>query len=186
MVSASEDEAAKARSEARGLGQVEHEKVVAAGGLHIVGTERHEARRIDNQLRGRSGRQGDPGSSRFFVSFGDDIMRRFAPDWVSNLLGRMGLEEGMPLESGMVSKAIEQAQTKVEGYNFDIRKHVVQYDDVMNRHREVIYEQRRKILEHADLKDNVLEMLEREIGRAFDAFAPGENSSNWDPKALVA
>ena len=186
IVALPEEEAAAVRAEAREAWQGEHEKVVAAGGLHIVGTERHEARRIDNQLRGRSGRQGDPGSSRFFVSFGDDIMRRFAPDWVSNLLGRMGLEEGMPLESGMVSKAIEQAQTKVEGYNFDIRKHVVQYDDVMNRHREVIYEQRRKILEHADLKDNVLEMLEREIGRAFDAFAPGENSSNWDPKALVA
>jgi len=187
IVSASEDEAAKVRSEARGLWQVEHDRVVAAGGLHIVGTERHEARRIDNQLRGRSGRQGDPGSSRFFVSFGDEVMRRFAPDWIGGMLGRLGMDENTPLESNMVSKAIEQAQTKVEGHNFDIRKHVVQYDDVMNQHRDKIYEQRRRILEGTvDLRKNVLEMVDQEIERAFDTFAPGERSDDWDMPSLIA
>jgi len=185
LVSAPEDVASAIRAEAQEAWQKDHEKVVAAGGLHIVGTERHEARRIDNQLRGRSGRQGDPGSSRFFVSFEDEIMRRFAPEWVSNLLGRMGMDDDTPLESGMVSKAIEQAQTKVEGYNFDIRKHVVQYDDVMNQHRDYIYTDRRKILEGVDLKSNILEMLEREIERAFDAFAPGDSPATWDTAALL-
>ena len=187
IVSASEEHAAKIRSEVRDLWQVEHDRVVAAGGLHIVGTERHEARRIDNQLRGRSGRQGDPGSSRFFVSFGDEVMRRFAPDWIGGMLGRLGMDENTPLESNMVSKAIEQAQTKVEGHNFDIRKHVVQYDDVMNQHRDKIYEQRRRILEGTvDLRRNVLEMVDQEIERAFDAFAPGERSDDWDVPSLIA
>jgi len=185
LVSASTEAAAAVRQEARELWQEQHDKVVAAGGLHIVGTERHEARRIDNQLRGRSGRQGDPGSSRFFVSFDDDVMRRFSPDWVPNLLGRMGMQEDMPLESGMVSKAIEQAQTKVEGHNFDIRKHVVQYDDVMNRHRDLIYTERRKILEGADLKANTLEMIQEEIETVFEAFAPGESPAEWDLKSLL-
>jgi len=186
LIMAPAEEAAAIRREARELWQKEHDKVVAAGGLHIVGTERHEARRIDNQLRGRSGRQGDPGSSRFFVSFDDDVMRRFAPDWVPNLLARMGMDEETPLESGMVSKAIEQAQTKVEGHNFDIRKHVVQYDDVMNRHRDLIYTERRKILEGADLRANIIEMIEEEIGRAFDSFAPDENPAEWDVKSLLS
>ncbi len=185
LVSAPTEVAAGLRREAREAWQTEHDKVVAAGGLHIVGTERHEARRIDNQLRGRSGRQGDPGSSRFFVSFGDDVMRRFSPDWVPNLLARMGMDEDMPLESGMVSKAIEQAQTKVEGHNFDIRKHVVQYDDVMNRHRDLIYTERHKILQGADLKSNTLEMIEEEVESAFEAFAPGENPNEWDVKSLL-
>ena len=186
LVAAPAEQAAEIRGEARELWQGEHDKVVAAGGLHIVGTERHEARRIDNQLRGRAGRQGDPGSSRFFVSFEDEVMRRFAPDWMPNLLGRLGMDEGTPLESGMVSKAIEQAQTKVEGYNFDIRKHVVQYDDVMNRHRELIYQERRKILEGADLKANILEMIEEEIEYVFDTFASGENRAEWDLNSLLA
>ncbi|HEU4759264.1 MAG TPA: SEC-C metal-binding domain-containing protein, partial [Dehalococcoidia bacterium] len=186
LVSAEPEQAAAIRQEARLEWQTEHERVVAAGGLHIIGTERHEARRIDNQLRGRSGRQGDPGSSRFFVSFDDDVMRRFAPDWVPNLLARMGMEEDTPLESGMVSKSIEQAQTKVEGYNFDIRKHVVQYDDVMNRHRDLIYTERRKILEGADLRANTLEMVQEEIESVFDAFAPGENSEEWDIRSILA
>ncbi len=185
LIEATEEVAAAIRSEARDAWQKHHEKVVEAGGLHIVGTERHEARRIDNQLRGRSGRQGDPGSSRFFVSFEDEIMRRFAPDWVSNLLGRMGMDDETPLESNMVSKSIEQAQTKVEGHNFDIRKHVVQYDDVMNQHRDYIYTDRRKILEGADVRSNVLEMIEQEIERAFDAFAPGDTAANWDISALL-
>jgi preprotein translocase subunit SecA len=166
--------------------QADHDRVVSVGGLHIVGTERHEARRIDNQLRGRAGRQGDPGSSRFFVSFDDDLMKRFSPEWVPNLLGRMGMDETTPLESGMVSKAIEQAQTKVEGHNFDIRKHVVQYDDVMNQHRDVIYKQRRRILQQFDLKSNIIEMIDQEIQRVFDAFAPGDEADQWDLESLLS
>ena len=173
LITLPEEDAAKIRDEAREAWQAEHDRVVDAGGLHIIGTERHESRRIDNQLRGRAGRQGDPGSSRFFVSFEDDLMRRFAPEWMPGLLGTLGMDENMPIESGMVSKAIENAQTKVEGHNFDIRKHVVEYDDVMNRHRDVIYTERRKILEGADLRSNILEMVDEEIERAFDAFAPG-------------
>jgi preprotein translocase subunit SecA len=182
---ADEETAAAIRAEAKERWQVDHDKVVEAGGLHIVGTERHEARRIDNQLRGRAGRQGDPGSSRFFVSFGDDVMKRFSPDWVPNLLGKMGMDETTPLESNMVSKAIEQAQTKVEGHNFDIRKHVVQYDDVMNRHRELIYGERRKILEGQNVRDNVLEMIDEEVERAFDAFV-GDRAEDSDLEALLA
>ena len=186
LVAASQKEAQAIRREAREQWQVEHERVVDAGGLHIMGTERHEARRIDNQLRGRSGRQGDPGSSRFFVSFSDDVMRRFSPDWVPDLLGKMGMDEETPLESGMISKAIEQAQTKVEGYNFDIRKHVVQYDDVMNRHRALIYAERRKILEGVDIRSNVIEMIEEEVESAFEAFMPGDRAEDWDLGALLA
>ena len=118
------------------------EGVADAGGLHVIGTERHESRRIDNQLRGRSGRQGDPGSSRFFVSFGDDIMKRFAPDWVPGMMQKMGLTEDMPLESKMVTRAIAQSQVKVEGHNFDIRKRLVEFDDVINNQRSVIYDER--------------------------------------------
>ena len=186
LVSADAEVAKEIRGEARELWQAQHDKVVTAGGLEIVGTERHEARRIDNQLRGRSGRQGDPGSSRFFVSFDDDVMRRFSPDWVPNLLGRLGMDDETPLESGMVSKAIEQAQTKVEGYNFDVRKHVVQYDDVMNRHRELIYGQRRKILEGADIRSTVTEMIEEEVAYAFDAFVSGDVPEDWDIGGLIA
>jgi len=137
--------------------------VTESGGLHVIGTERHESRRIDNQLRGRAGRQGDPGSSRFFVSFGDDIMKRFAPDWVPGMMQKLGMTEDMPLESGMVTKAIAQAQQKVEGHNFDIRKRLVEFDDVINEHRMVIYREREKILKGVDTRDNVIEMLHREI-----------------------
>ena len=117
----------------------EHEEVVAAGGLHIIGTERHESRRIDNQLRGRAGRQGDPGSSRFYVSLEDDLMRIFAADRISGIMQRLGMEEGVPIESRFVSKQIESAQKRVEGQNFGYRKHVLEYDDVMNKQREAIY-----------------------------------------------
>jgi preprotein translocase subunit SecA len=137
--------------------------VAAKGGLHVVGTERHESRRIDNQLRGRAGRQGDPGSSRFFVSFGDDIMKRFAPEWVPGMMQKLGMTEEMPLESRMVARAIEQAQTKVEGHNFDIRKRLVEFDDVINEHRKVIYAEREKILSGVDTRENVLTMLLQEI-----------------------
>jgi preprotein translocase subunit SecA len=187
LINGDAETAESIRKEAREIWQEDHDRVVEAGGLHIVGTERHESRRIDNQLRGRAGRQGDPGSSRFFVSFGDDLMKRFSPEWVPNLLARMGMDENTPLESGMVSKAIESAQQKVEGHNFDIRKHVVQYDDVMNQHRDVIYKQRRKILERANIKDNILEMIDEEIGRVFDAFAsPNETPEEWDMDSLLS
>jgi preprotein translocase subunit SecA len=139
--------------------------VADAGGLHVIGTERHESRRIDNQLRGRAGRQGDPGSSRFFVSFGDDIMKRFAPEWVPGMMQKLGMTEEMPLESRMVTRAIEQAQTKVEGHNFDVRKRLVEFDDVINEHRAVIYAEREKVLEGADTRANVLGLLLEEIER---------------------
>ncbi|MBM4415232.1 MAG: preprotein translocase subunit SecA [Chloroflexi bacterium] len=137
--------------------------VAVLGGLHIIGTERHESRRIDNQLRGRSGRQGDPGSSRFFVSFEDEIMRRFAPDWLPGLMSKLGMEDDQPLESRMVTRAIETAQQKVEAYNFDIRKHVVEYDDVMNTHRDVIYGERDRVLAGESLQDTVRTMIDEEI-----------------------
>jgi len=165
--------------------QGEHNKVVEAGGLHIIGTERHEARRIDNQLRGRAGRQGDPGSSRFYVSFEDDIMKRFAPEWLPKMMGGLGMDEDTPIESGMVSKAIETAQTKVEGYNFDIRKHVVEYDDVMNMHRDVIYSERRKILEGADLRANILDMVREEMCGLADASLPGRREEDWAVEELL-
>ncbi len=166
--------------------QREHEQVVEAGGLHIIGTERHEARRIDNQLRGRAGRQGDPGSSRFFVSLEDDIMRRFAPDWLGGMLAKLGMEEDVPIESNMVSKAIESAQTKVEGHNFDIRKHLVEYDDVMNTHRDVIYRERQKILEGADLKSNILDMVREEITELVELHAPDRYPDQWDLETVLA
>jgi preprotein translocase subunit SecA len=166
--------------------QAEHDRVVEVGGLQIIGTERHESRRIDNQLRGRSGRQGDPGSSRFYVSFEDDIMRRFAPDWLPGMMARLGMEEDMPIESGWVSKALETAQTKVEGHNFDIRKHVVEYDDVMNTQRDVIYKERRKTLEGADLKSNILDMVREELTAIVDVNTPGSDAENWDLDALIA
>ncbi|MFN0096289.1 MAG: preprotein translocase subunit SecA [Dehalococcoidia bacterium] len=133
------------------------------GGLHVIGTERHESRRIDNQLRGRAGRQGDPGSSRFFVSFGDDIMKRFAPEWVPGMMSKLGMTEDLPLESRMVARAIEQAQSKVEGHNFDIRKRLVEFDDVINEHRSVIYAERERVLSDADTRTNVIAMLTGEI-----------------------
>src|SRR5690349_23368967 len=125
----------------------EHDEVVKLGGLHIIATERHEARRIDNQLRGRAGRQGDPGSSRFYLSLEDDLMRIFGSDRISGLMQRLGMEEGVPIEHGMVSRAIERAQKQVEAQNFSVRKHLLEYDDVMNKQRESVYTLRREILE---------------------------------------
>jgi preprotein translocase subunit SecA len=139
------------------------EGVAAQGGLHIIGTERHESRRIDNQLRGRSGRQGDPGSSRFYISFDDDVMRRFAPEWLPGIMQKLGMDDDQPLESKMVTRAIETAQQKVEAYNFDIRKHVVEYDDVMNTHRDVIYKERDKVLSGESIRETVLDMATEEI-----------------------
>jgi preprotein translocase subunit SecA len=179
------EELDRIRKEARRVWQADHDRVVEVGGLHIVGTERHEARRIDNQLRGRSGRQGDPGSSRFYVSFGDDVMKRFAPEWVGNMMGALGMDEDMPLESRMASRAIESAQTKVEGHNFDIRKHVVEYDDVMNKHRDLIYTERRKILEGADLKVNIWDMVEQDVTAVVENFVPDGQEEERDLKALL-
>ena len=143
--------------------QEEHDKVIVPGGLHVIGTERHESRRIDNQLRGRSGRQGDPGSSRFYISLEDDIVRRFGGDRIKGFMDWAGFDENTPIEHSMVNKAIENAQVRVEGYNFDIRKHLVEYDDVVNKHRELIYADRKKILSGADLKANILSMVQGEI-----------------------
>ena len=151
----------------------DHIRVVELGGLRIIGTERHESRRIDNQLRGRSGRQGDPGSSRFFLSLEDELMRRFAADRVSKVMQMVGMDEDMPLESGMVSRFIEQAQTRVEGYNFDIRKNVVDYDDVIAKQREVIYADRRAVLERADMHERVLSMMRDEVKTIVDMHIPG-------------
>ncbi len=141
----------------------EHDRVVEQGGLHIIGTEHHEARRIDNQLRGRAGRQGDPGSSRFYASLEDEIVRRFGGDRVSGLMQWAGMDEHTPIEHPVVSRAIANAQVQTEGHNFSIRKQLVEYDDVINKHREVIYDQRRKILGGADLRANILSMIEEEI-----------------------
>lgn len=146
-----------------------HEKVLAAGGLHVIGTERHEARRIDNQLRGRAGRQGDPGNSLFFVSLEDDIVRRFGGDRVKGIMEWAGLDENTHIEHPMISKAIENSQVKVEAYHFDIRKHLVDYDNVVNKHREVIYSERDKILRGADLKANILEMVSDHIKEQVNA-----------------
>ncbi|HTY81204.1 MAG TPA: SEC-C metal-binding domain-containing protein, partial [Dehalococcoidales bacterium] len=143
--------------------QENHDKIVALGGLHVVGTERHEARRIDNQLRGRAGRQGDPGESTFFVSLEDDIMRRFGGDRMKTIMGWVGMDEDTPIENKMITNAITDVQKRVEGYHFDVRKNLVEYDDVVNKQRELIYEERKKILSGADLKSNILDMVEQEI-----------------------
>ncbi len=164
----------------------EHKDVIAAGGLHIFGTERHEARRIDNQLRGRAGRQGDPGSSRFFLSLEDDLMRIFAKEWVSNLLQRLGMEEGVPIESRMITRRIEAAQKAVEGQNFEARKHLLEYDDVMNKQREAVYGLRRRLLEGLDQKDLIIEdYVSGILGDILEKFCPAKAHANdWDLKGL--
>ncbi len=175
-----EDALAKARLEC----DEDHASVVAAGGLHIIGTERHDARRIDNQLRGRAGRQGDPGSSRFYLSLEDALLKRFASERVTSLMERMGLEGDVAIESRMVSKTVENAQTRVEGHNFDIRKRVVEYDDVINKQRERIYAERDKVLHNEDLSQTVLAFVEAELELAVDAHL-GEATSEWDLEGLV-
>jgi preprotein translocase subunit SecA len=164
----------------------EHQEVIDAGGLHIFGTERHEARRIDNQLRGRAGRQGDPGSSRFYLSLEDDLMRIFAKEWVSKLLQRLGMEEGIPIESGMITRRIESAQKAVEGQNFESRKHLLEYDDVMNKQREAVYGLRRRLLEGLDQKDLIIEdYVSGILGDIVEKHCPPkEHVDNWDLKAL--
>ncbi len=175
-----------ALAEARAQTEADRKNVLDLGGLHVVGTERHEARRIDNQLRGRSGRQGDPGSSRFYMSLEDDLMRRFGGSNIAGLMDRLGVEEDMPIEHGLVSKAIENAQIKVEGYNFDIRKHVLEYDDVVNKQREVIYAQRRRILGETSLRAVALDMVAQEIEAVVGTFTAGPHSEEWDLEGLWA
>jgi preprotein translocase subunit SecA len=164
----------------------EHDEVIAAGGLHIFGTERHEARRIDNQLRGRAGRQGDPGSSRFYLSLEDDLMRIFAKEWVSNLLQRLGMEEGVPIESKMISRRIEGSQKTVEAQNFEARKHLLEYDDVMNKQREAVYGLRHRLLEGVDQKELILEdYVSGILSDLMDQFcAVKTHPEDWDLKAL--
>ena len=162
------------------------QEVVALGGLHILGTERHESRRIDNQLRGRAGRQGDPGSSRFYLSLEDDLMRIFASERVSQLMLKLGMEEGIPIEHGMVTRAIANAQKKVEAHNFEIRKQLLEYDDVMNKQREVIYQHRRAVLAGENLSDDLREMMGTLVESALTVYCPAEQyPEEWDMKGLA-
>ncbi len=182
---ASPEQQQKALHDAAAITAEEHEKVISLGGLHIIGTERHEARRIDNQLRGRAGRQGDPGSSRFYLSLEDDLMRIFGSERISGLMARIGMGEGVPIEHNMITKAIERAQKQVEGQNFTIRKHLLEYDDVMNKQRETIYSQRRDILQGKDLRTYFLELIETLIDWMFDSYAGKDKApEDWDREAL--
>lgn len=170
----------------RGTDIVLGEGVAELGGLHIIGTERHESRRIDNQLRGRSGRQGDPGSTRFYLSLEDDLMRLFGSENIASIMDKLGMDEDEPIEHKLVTRSIEQAQKKVEARNFDIRKHVLEYDDVMNQQREVIYGQRRQILMGENMRDNIFNMIEKIIDRAMELYADEKLfPEEWDYSGLI-
>jgi len=165
---------------------VEAEAVRALGGLHVIGTERHEARRIDNQLRGRSGRQGDPGSSRFYVALDDELMRLFAGQRIASIMDRLGIDEDVPVEAALVTRQIEGAQKKVEQHHFDMRKHVLEYDDVMNVQRNVVYGERRKVLYTADIRENILDMIERLVTDTVNAYCSADaNPEEWDLAGLA-
>jgi preprotein translocase subunit SecA len=170
----------------RGVDIILGDGVVQLGGLAVIGTERHESRRIDNQLRGRAGRQGDPGETRFFVSLEDELMKRFVGPRVKGILERFGMEGDQPLEHNMVSRTIESAQTKVEGFNFDYRKHLVEYDDVLRKQREIIYAERRSILDGEDVREIVMKLIQDEVDEMVTNFCPGEHSEEWDLDNLVA
>lgn len=171
----------------RGTDIVLGEGVKALGGLHIIGTERHESRRIDNQLRGRAGRQGDPGSSRFYLSLEDDLMRLFGSDNIATIMEKLGMEEDEPIEHKLITRSIEQAQKKVEGRNFDIRKHVLEYDDVMNQQREIIYGQRRQILRGENLRENIMGMVQKIIDHQMDLYANEKlYPEEWEFDKLIA
>ncbi len=179
------EEQEKIRQHCAGLCQKEHDEVVQLGGLHILGTERHEARRIDNQLRGRAGRQGDPGSSRFYLSLEDDLMRIFASDRISGIMQSLGMEEGVPIESKLITRQIERAQKQVEARNFEIRKHLLEYDDVMNKQREAIYAIRRDLLEGTDQREYLLELAHDILMELIDQYASREKSpDSWDLEGL--
>jgi preprotein translocase subunit SecA len=170
-------------AEVRETCQRDQQKVLSLGGLHVIGTERHDARRIDNQLRGRAGRQGDPGSSRFFLSLEDELMRRFGGERTQQLMQQWGMGD-MPLEFGILSRTVESAQKRVEGYNFDIRKHILEYDDVVNTQREVIYDQRQQVLSEPDLRDQVLRMVQEEVSGLVAEHCAGY-AEDWDLDGLV-
>ena len=176
----------EALAEAKRTTDEDHDRVVAAGGLHIIGTERHDSRRIDNQLRGRAGRQGDPGSSRFYLSLEDDLMKRFASDRVAGLMERLGLEDDVAIESKLVSKTIESAQSRVEGFNFDIRKRVVEFDDVINKQRETIYAERDKVLHNEDLTDTVRAFVDEELDVLVAQYVSGTVADDWNMEGLAA
>jgi preprotein translocase subunit SecA len=179
------EEFAKALEEAKKICEKDKEEVIKLGGLHILGTERHESRRIDNQLRGRAGRQGDPGSSRFYVSLEDEIMRLFGGDKVSPMLAKLGMTEDMPIEHPFISKAIENAQTRVEGHNFEIRKYLLDYDNVMNKQRETVYGMRREFMENGDVRDRVLDMIDELCENiVFDCAPEKVYPEEWDMVSL--
>ncbi|MFQ5780861.1 MAG: preprotein translocase subunit SecA, partial [Nitrospiria bacterium] len=166
--------------------EAEKKEVIDLGGLHIIGTERHESRRVDNQLRGRSGRQGDPGSSRFYLSLEDDLLRIFGSDRIANLMSRLGMEEGVPIEHRMVTRAIENAQKRVESHNFDIRKQLLEYDDVMNNQRIVIYGRRREVLSGEGIEEDIQEMIIEQVDNLLMAYCPEEAYSEaWDAEGLT-
>ena len=182
---ASQEEWEKALADAQGITQLEHKKVISMDGLHIIGTERHEARRIDNQLRGRAGRQGDPGASRFYLSLEDDLMRIFGSDRISGLMARIGMAEGIPIEHNMVSRAIERAQKQVEGHNFSIRKHLLEYDDVMNKQRESIYTQRKEILHGKNMKEFIQGLIETLVEWIMETHTSKDKSpDDWEVEGL--
>ncbi len=182
---ATPDDRAEALEEATRRCEADHEKVVEAGGLYIIGTERHESRRIDNQLRGRAGRQGDPGESRFFLSLEDELMRRFNADRAGRWMERLGMDDDMPIEAKAVSAMLESAQSKVEGFNFDIRKNVVEYDDVIAAQRDVIYADRQDVLERADMHERCMQMVEHEIKRIVAAHTQANMPEDWDLDGIV-
>ncbi len=164
----------------------EHAQVVNLGGLHVIGTEHHDARRIDNQLRGRSGRQGDPGSSQFYVALEDDLMQRFGGDRIKSVMGWTGLDEDQPIENKLITKSISSAQIKVEGYHFDIRKHLLNFDDVLNTQREIIYADRERILNGDNLREKIIEMLRQEFDDLMRKHLPDRHADNWDATGFVS
>ncbi len=181
-----EDATEEQKEKVKAAWQKRHDAVVASGGLHIIGTERHESRRIDNQLRGRAARQGDPGSSRFFLSLEDNLMRIFASDRVKAIMQRLGMEKGQAIEAKMVSKSIENAQRKVEGHNFDIRKNLLEYDDVANDQRKVIYDQRAELLEAADVEESIESFIEDVVESTIDKYIPRQSlDEQWDIEGLT-
>ncbi|HEX8034750.1 MAG TPA: preprotein translocase subunit SecA [Ktedonobacterales bacterium] len=182
---ATPEDRAEALEEAERRCADDHKKVVEAGGLYILGTERHESRRIDNQLRGRSGRQGDPGESRFFLSMEDELMRRFGTDRAAGLMERLGMEEDLPIENKLVSSMLESAQSKVEGQNFDLRKHVVEYDDVIAAQRAAIYADRQAVLQREDMHERCLQMVDHEVRRIVESHTTANLPEDWDLDGLV-
>ncbi len=182
---ANSDAFGKIREEMQAITKKDYQKVIGVSGLHVLGTERHESRRIDNQLRGRSGRQGDPGTSRFYLSLEDDLLRIFGSQRISGVMSRLGMEEGQPIEHSLISRAIENAQKRVEAHNFDIRKHLLEYDDVMNKQREVIYDQRRQVLSQEGVDKEIQEIISELAENLVDSIAdPKTYSEEWDYRHL--